>query len=142
LTVENTLVIYFSVILCLSVILSIRVSLSRQPLSLPVRTAPCASLEAELPAVRAAGFPRTEDYTSARYRDKSDTLSRTWPMYIELSVLRQFDSALLLAFDDLRIAGINRRRAGKIARAREYGRNLYILFCFVKLLFGTRKIIV
>jgi len=32
---------------------------------------------------------------------------------------------LLLAFDGLRIAGINRRRAAKIARVREYGRNIY-----------------
>jgi len=39
--------------------------------------------------------------------------------------LRQFDSAFPLAFDDPRIAGINRRRAAKIARAREYGRKFW-----------------
>jgi len=50
-------------------------------LFLPVRITSCASLEAELPAIQAADFSRTKDYTSARCRDKSGTLSRTWRPY-------------------------------------------------------------
>jgi len=45
-----------------------------------------------------ADFSRTKHYASARYRDKSGTLSRTWRPYIELLVLRQFDLALPLVF--------------------------------------------
>jgi len=56
--------------------------------------------------------------------NKSGMFSRTWGSSAESLILRQFNLALPLTFDDLRIAGITRRRLVKVARVREYGRNV------------------
>jgi len=112
LNVENIIVIYFPITLCLFITLAFFIASSFCNEPRPVsrgRAAGCSRHR------RPPIFCEFEICARSRICDKSDTLSHTWRPSVELLILRQFNSMLPLTIGDLRIAGINRRRSVKVA---------------------------